>query len=584
MNPLYFNRIIKIFLVFWILISLMALAGMGHLWWTRERVLYGNKDIHEQRIEVCKRAGISLEILREGEKIDRTWPRHLNYRAIGDHNQLSYVKYLLIPRIPSGEGGFLLTEKDRKLYTNINYPEKGLVSGYPSNVYGFLLSFLMLWGTVVLGRRYFRMKDLSFPEGIAIACLLLTLFVMLSRALSGTAIYGFWLTSALGICGLVVLCSQIPDYVKDFRDRDKGIFARERSFHGVKISSIVLIFLIFVIVMVFLWSIFMSVVVVPDDWDAWAIWGAKAKVLALGQGPLRDVTHFDHADYPLLWPSVWAFSGWWAGGWEENWSRAWGPLFMLLCACEIGIIIRRLSFDITAGLLGAALFVSIPMVPLISSWSYAEAPLWLMMICSFGYLLSWGRDGKWQQLVLSGLFVSAAAYTKNEGLLYALLGLFWIISHRRKNLLKACFLYMIPLLLLYMPWFTWIKTTLHLESHALVGLNLDYHTLVRALYRLMPTVESIAEMWADVRQWNIVLWGLVLSSIYVVFTKAKDCCSELLIPVLMLFASFVIVIFHPSDVHWLVSASWNRITTQTLPLFIVVLIPCFFRKDLFLRS
>ena len=565
------DRIIAIFLALWILTSLVALAGMGHLWWTRERVLYGNKDIYEQRIEVCKRAGISLEILKEGERIDRTWPRYLNYKAVGNHDQLSYVKYLLIPRIPSGEGNILLTEKDGKLYTNTDYPEKGLISGYPSKVSGFLLSFLSLWGMVILGRRYFGMKNLSFPEGIALVCLLLTLFTLLSRSLSGTATYGFWLTSALGICGWVVWSSQIPDYVRDFRD--KRYLDWGRYFHEGRFLNIALILFIFIIVMVFLWSILMSVVVVPDDWDAWAIWGAKAKVLALGQGPLLDVTHFDQADYPLLWPSLWAFSGWWAGGWEENWSRAWGPIFMLLCACEIGIIIQRLSHNKTLGFLGAALFVSIPMVPLISSWSYAEAPLWLMMICSFGYLLSWRKEGQWQQMIVSGLFAAAAAYTKNEGLFYASLGLIWILSCRPKNLFIACVLYITPLLLLYTPWFLWIRTALHLKSHALLGLNLDYHNLVRALHRLMPTAKSIAIMWADVRQWNIVLWGLLLSSVYLGFVKGNDGRSRLLVPVLMLFSSFIIVIFHPSDVHWLVAASWNRITTQTLPLFLVVIIP-----------
>jgi len=65
----------------------------------------------------------------------------------------------------------------------------------------------------------------------------------------------------------------------------------------------------------------MSVVVVPDDWDAWAIWGSRAKLLALGHSPLIDVTKFGHTDYPLLWPSIWSFSGWCAGGWEEQWSR-----------------------------------------------------------------------------------------------------------------------------------------------------------------------------------------------------------------------------------------------------------------------
>ena len=72
----------------------------------------------------------------------------------------------------------------------------------------------------------------------------------------------------------------------------------------------------------------MSVVVVPDDWDAWAIWGSKARVLAQGTGPLYDVTRFGHPDYPLLWPTIWAFSGWLTGGGGKNaGARAGEPFF-----------------------------------------------------------------------------------------------------------------------------------------------------------------------------------------------------------------------------------------------------------------
>jgi hypothetical protein len=69
--------------------------------------------------------------------------------------------------------------------------------------------------------------------------------------------------------------------------------------------------------------------------------------------------------------------------------------------------------------------------------------------------------------------------------------------------------------------------------------------------------------------------GFVAYHGYLFSTRLKDYCFELLILVLMSFFPFVIVIFHPSEVDWLVAASWNRITTQALPLFLKVLIPFF---------
>lgn len=566
------HKLFGIFLILWLLTSLAAILGMYNLWWTREHRLYDDRSVYEQRMEVFKRAGISPELLKDIEVIDRNWPRYIRYGTVGDHNQLSYVKYLLLPRIPSGNDNLMITEKAGRLYTNVNFKGNGEKSDYPPKIRSFLISLLLLLGAAILIKSFNFFQKLSLPEVFAVVLLLLTIITVISKALYRDATFGFWLVSGLGICGWVLYV------LKTFgnkRDLKFGKLFDDCNFFSLDIvkSRYIFILLFFIIGLTFLWSILMSVVVVPDDWDAWAIWGAKAKVLALGHGHINDVTLFDHADYPLLWPSLWAFTGWCAGGWEEHWSRAWGPIFMLLCAWETGIVIHRLSLSVAAGLLGAAFFVSIPMVPLISSWSYAEAPLWLMMTCSFGYLLSWQKERQWQQLVVSGLFAAAAAYTKNEGLFYASLGLIWILSCRPKNLFSACALYITPLLLLYAPWFIWTRTVLHIESHALVGLNLDHRTMIYALNRLMPLVESIAKMWADVRQWNIVLWGLLLSTIYLCFVKGNDGRSQLLIPVLMLFSSFIIVAFHPSDLHWLVAASWNRITIQTLPLFLVAIIP-----------
>ncbi len=137
----------------------------------------------------------------------------------------------------------------------------------------------------------------------------------------------------------------------------------------------------------------MAVIVTPDDWDAWAIWGVKAKILLLGDGPVSDVTHVGHADYPLLWPLLWAFSSWFTAGWEDAWSRGWGTVLYVFVLWELAIIIYRETGRRELGLFAAALFATIPSVPLIVSWSYAETPLWLFTICCTGVLFLWRKKG-----------------------------------------------------------------------------------------------------------------------------------------------------------------------------------------------
>ena len=172
-----------------------------------------------------------------------------------------------------------------------------------------------------------------------------------------------------------------------------------------------------------LWALLMAVAVVPDDWDAWAIWGPKAKVMLLGTGPLSDVTRFGHPDYPLLWPSVWAFSGWCAGGWEEQWGKGWSVLFLALTAWQMGQLSRDFTGRREAGWLVPAIFVSMPAVPLVASWAYAEAPLWLALACAYGRLMRWHDRHQISDAIWAGVFAGAAAWTKNEGALLFVLGL-----------------------------------------------------------------------------------------------------------------------------------------------------------------
>lgn len=560
------KRLLNLFLILWLLTSLTALVGMYHLWWTREHKLYDSKGISEQRTEVFKRAGLSQSLLKDAEVIDRTWPRHIRYSAVGDHNQLSYVKYLLLPRIPAGSDYWVVKENEGKLQASVNFPDQGTGQVHPPKSTGFLISLLLLLGVAVFLKHF--IENLSLPEGFAAAFLLLTQFAVLSRALSGDATFGFWPASALGICGWIMLVLKIPGCRWD--SNFKKLFTGKNFLSGMIGSRAVWIFLILIIGLAFLWSVLMSVVVVPDDWDAWAIWGAKAKVLALGLGPLKDVTYFDHSDYPLLWPSLWAFSGWCAGGWEEHWSRAWGPICMILCAWQTGLVVHRLTGNRNHGALMATIFLSIPMVPLLASWSYAEAPLWLMLSCSFGRLLLWRREKRDLHLIFASVFAAAAAFTKNEGLFFFSLCFVWLMLSLRMDWRTCLRCFALPFALLYLPWFVWVRGTLALGSHAVEGFKGGgAAALVRALDRLPEALKVIGAMWLDIRQWNLVVWVVLALSLVYLF-RSRGHLMDLFIPCMMLLFFFLINVFHMQEIGLLMS-SWNRLTAQILLLFLMVL-------------
>ena len=417
---------------------------------------------------------------------------------------------------------------------------------------GLLLSFTVLLGWAALLRKIWR-GHITWPESLALACLFFTLLVLPSRLFFLSAEPAFGGAIILALVGWAMLIANT--FLQHIQEKEAAAPPAE---------GVLALLLIALIATALLLSFLMAVLVVPDDWDAWVIWEGKAKMLALGQGPLEDVTRFGHAEYPLLWPTIWAFSGWFSGGWEEYWSKGWGTLFLLLCVWEMLLVVRKESGSHSAGLLAAALFVSIPNVPLITSWASAEAPLWLMMTCGLACLLRWRSEGKGKDAVLAGLFAAAAAYTKNEGLLFALLlGLFFLLSIRHQY--KAFFLYLFAFTLCSLPWFWYLR--LHLDLGTTFAFHLDINKLAWAIERIIPATTAICAMWLDLRQWNIV-GLLVLLAVFMPQVHRY----LLLLPLGLLLGYFVIILFNSNEINWQIGTAWNRLTVQILPLLLILLV------------
>ncbi len=558
-------------LAVWSAVTLAALGGMYKLWWDRERVNYLGKTIDEQRLAVWQNSGLSEVLLGAYDRIQASWPKDVSYSTTGDHNQLSYLKYLLIPRIPAGSDIYSIDADGTFSPVGI---QDGQAAPRPNRFpfMGVIFSLIAVSGMTLVLQRSLLSLPFSFPEMFGCTSLLLMGVVVVSRALFSTAVPAFYLLAATGLLswiflttgkvrrkGVVSACSINCGIHDDFT-------VRRRPF-----NQVLNIFLIGILALSVLWVLLMSVIVVPDDWDAWAIWAAKAKVLALGHGPLFDVSYFGHADYPLLWPSVWAFSGWLGGGWEEMWSRGWAGVFFLLCIWEMVIIIARTTGRKDLGLLGGALFVSMPMTPLIASWSYAETPFWMLTVSCIGSLRLWRSGNSRIPLVVAAVLAAGAAYTKNEGLLFTVLASFWILLTPGKQRLPALALFASCFFVLYFPWLYWIKIVLKLGSHATAGLHLDHENFLRIADRIPKAVESIFGMWSEIKRWNIVLW---VTCVYAVFgCVKKGYRTDLMLPLGMLLGYLVIVVFHNDDIYWQIGTSWDRLTVQTMPLLLIVFVP-----------
>lgn len=554
-----------LFLAMWLIVSILAISGLYKLWWERERVNYYGKDVGVQREKIWQIAGFSPALLDAIEQVDKFWPIAVDYTATGDHNQLSYGKYLLLPRIPKGSSQYSINDKGEYLHGSIRTGQemqKRFWSG------GFFLSVLFVWAISRGLKKVLDSLPLSSPELFGIGTLLAMACGLVSRALFGNVTPGFCLFTVLGLISLAFALKEQKNNLK------RNIFNKKQYHREGRPRLLVMYWrwvMIGVIVLLVFWSLLMSVIVVPDDWDAWAIWGAKAKVLALGRGSLADVTFFGHGDYPLLWPTLWAYSAWLCGGWEEMLVRGWGAVFLVLCVWEIGVIVLRTIGDRTLAYLAGALFVSMPAVPLIASWSYAETPFWFLTICCFGTMLLRSDENSWKVPVMTGILAVAAAYTKNEGVMYSAIIVIALIVFPSKNHYRDVFLFVVVFGLCYFPWYYWTTVSQHMVSHATSGLHLDFENIRRATGRIPAAAEAIWRIWGDVRQWNIMLWAAL--TFIAIGLWSREGRRWLLIPVGMLLGYFVIIIFHQAEIYWQVGTSWNRLTIHVMP-FLIIGIVC----------
>ncbi len=553
-------------LAIWLAVSLASLAAMYHLWWSRERVLYVGKNAAEQRAVVFKRAGMNASILTAAQRADAAWPLDATYAASRSGGKLAYLNYLLIPRMPSGSDVHLVKQIDD---TYAITPANGAAPPHPPFMTihptprGLTLSALVLLA-IALGLSRF---GLTIPEGAACAAILLCVATLALKAMFHTyAPVGVFLC-AVGVAGAWLAWKRRSPTTQVDAHPVAACGIWDRLGRG----GIVAVLLGGII-----WAFLMAVVVVPDDWDAWAIWGAKAKTLLLGTGALSEVTPFGHPDYPLVWPAVWAFSGWCAGGWEEQWSKGWSVLFMLLAAWQAGRLAADLSGRRGAGMLVAALFVSMPAVPLIASWSYAEPALWLMLVCAFRRLVRWDAAGRTADAVWAGVFAAGAALTKNEGLLFAALALLWMMPARTTSKWRGLGASTAAFILLYAPWVFWIRFGAGLTPGKSVGMREGAFASV--FERSLESLGLIARMWADVRQWNVVLPAGLAFALYLGIRRWRTFPRLAFIPLAMWLGTLAVMLLRPDALDWQIGTAWNRITLQSFVLLLPALAAGFAEK------
>ena len=179
-----------------------------------------------------------------------------------------------------------------------------------------------------------------------------------------------------------------------------------------------------------------------DGWDAFSIWNLHARFLFRGGGYWRDglspLIPWSHPDYPLLLPASIAHFWTYLGHEKQIVPSVIGLVFAF---STLGLLYSSLAQmrGHNVAMLGFITLASTPLFIEQAASQYADVPLSFFFLASMTLVSLYAqasREGAARGfLVLSGLAIGFAAWTKNEGVLFlfATVAAFLIVSTHGKR-------------------------------------------------------------------------------------------------------------------------------------------------------
>lgn len=310
------------------------------------------------------------------------------------------------------------------------------------------------------------------------------------------------------------------------------------------------------------------------DADALSIWNLRALFLYRAAGDWVSVFDTDwdapgrmpHVDYPLLLPLLVARGFAWAGSETQDASAV---LALVFGVAPIATLCGALAMqrNSVVGLGASAALAMTPIYIEVASSRIADVPL-AGYILSTLVLMNERRPGP---LLIAGVAAGAASFTKNEGILWAVLATGWyallvLAGRRRASELFACLLGVL-----------------------VVGLATLWFKLAFAPAQDLLAAQSGNATWdriADPARWGTVAlrfirelgWfggsypgvpGLAVAAAIAVLLRpcalARFPCSGIVLLVAMVGAYFAAFVLTPYDLNWHLDTASARLLLQVWP-------------------
>ena len=319
------------------------------------------------------------------------------------------------------------------------------------------------------------------------------------------------------------------------------------------------------------------------EWDAWAVYNMKARFLVRAGEYWKDLysapLYWTGTDYPLLIPTT--IAGIWTLMGRE--SVAVPPLVALLFVLgTAGAATSALSIlrSNSQGLLAGLLLLCTPFFVAHGANQYSDIPIGFFFLATFVLLSFHQRSpaGDSRFLFLAGLSAGLAAWTKNEGSLFALAIIVarfatMVPRHGLKAYLREMMFFgagLIPVMAVVL----YLKMGLGQPNGLLSPTEgPPFMAKVRDVARYGIIARAFFEQAFIFGDWAVPIVPILGGYLLLVGTAIdkRDKPSVLLVFTvlgIMLAGYSVIYVLSPRDVHWHVVTSLNRLCSQLWPSFL----------------
>jgi hypothetical protein len=435
-----------------------------------------------------------------------------------------------------------------------------------TGVFGLLVSaigptvacWILLWRTH--GRDLGRLVCFSAAWGLGtgVSSLLWWLLSQIPDAPASTLRYldtGFWAMAAMTLAFRLPRLQAAP-----------GGRPRRRVDPGVMGALAILIPIAALAAITF---VARSVVAPHGEWDAWAIWNARARALFLGLaepgGHSIPLPVLAHADYPELLARSIARAWTFAGIDDVTVPVMFAALFAGFATLLAGASISHRR-GAARGLLTAAFILA---SPALVNWTWsqgADVPLSFYVLLTLVFAAAAVTIKAPSLWAFTGLSAGLAAWTKNEGIVFfvvmAMIGTAWTWRTQRASLLSFVAGAAPALLVL-----TMFKLHVTFTNELLAAQSVSRAIALFTWERLSMIGRAMAgELWFGGAS---IIGPLPVLGLFIATERGPQRISGSGLPLvaiaIMLAAYALIYVLTPRDLAWHLGSSLDRLILQLMP-------------------